>query len=265
MEAVARTTGRVVVPACPARPVGGDVLRDGKAVGAGDSARARALSPAPARLDAAAGEACKPAPAAGGDSVRPVRARKEDKRARRSKAAIRSSLLSLLEECDFDKVSVTAVARKAGVDRKTFYKHYGSVDEVFDDAVRERALAIAEALSRQTARLNRRMDVTEMFQLLSYVLVKEAWLTDRALTQMPSDLLLDKVEDPLIRVFTEQVILGLSAQMGQNAEYGVAFFVGGLLASFRRWLAADSELPLEQLSSAVGAAVASGLEGIARP
>lgn len=188
--------------------------------------------------------------------------RKQDKRVQRSRAAIRKALLALLEDEDFDKVSVTAVARKAGVDRKTFYKHYASIDEVFDDAVRERALVIADALYRQTSHIDRRVDVAEMFQLLSYAMVKETWLTDRTLSHMPSDVLLDKIEDPLIAVFTEQDVLGIADQMGPNAEYGVAFFVCGLLGAFRRWLASDSELPLEQLSASVGTAVAMGLEGI---
>lgn len=262
MEAVARTTGRVVVPACPARPVGGEVLQDGEAGGPGDLAQARAVAFAPVRPGAAAGKARKSEPAGEDGRGGSARPRKEDKRARRSKAAIRSALLSLLEECDFDKVSVTAVARKAGVDRKTFYKHYASADEVFDDAVRERALVIADALYRQTAHPDGRVDVAEMFQLLSYALVKETWLTDRTLSHMPSDVLLDKIEDPLIAVFTEQDVLGIAGQMGPNAEYGVAFFVCGLLGAFRRWLASDSELPLEQLSASVGTAVAMGLEGI---
>lgn len=50
--------------------------------------------------------------------------KKEDRRVRYTKAAIRSSFLSLLEEKPLDKISVTDICKMADINRGTFYSHY---------------------------------------------------------------------------------------------------------------------------------------------
>ena len=65
--------------------------------------------------------------------------RAQDRRVARTKAAVHAAVLKLVQERAFDKVTVAAVAREADIDRKTFYLHYASVDDVVDEIVREEA------------------------------------------------------------------------------------------------------------------------------
>ena len=62
-----------------------------------------------------------------------------DRRVERSRRAIKEAFSRLLAERTLDQITVSALAREAGVDRKTFYQHFGSidglVDVVVDDAV----------------------------------------------------------------------------------------------------------------------------------
>lgn len=52
-----------------------------------------------------------------------------DKRIEKTLVKIRSGLLSLVADKDIADISVAELSRASGIDRKTFYLHYKSVDE----------------------------------------------------------------------------------------------------------------------------------------
>ncbi|RHA15967.1 TetR/AcrR family transcriptional regulator [Megasphaera sp. AM44-1BH] len=49
---------------------------------------------------------------------------KSDRRTRYTRQVIRETFLAMLQECSFEKVTVTALCRRADVTRATFYLHY---------------------------------------------------------------------------------------------------------------------------------------------
>lgn len=61
----------------------------------------------------------------------------EDPRIVQSKTALRQAFLSLMEKKNFDKITITEIAERAGVARLTFYLHYETKEEllldIFDD------------------------------------------------------------------------------------------------------------------------------------
>lgn len=56
-----------------------------------------------------------------------------DKRIEKTLVKIRSGLLSLVAEKDIADISVAELSRAAGIDRKTFYLHYKTVDDALED------------------------------------------------------------------------------------------------------------------------------------
>ena len=69
-----------------------------------------------------------------------------DKRIEKTLVKIRKGLLELVPEKDIADISVTELSRAAGIDRKTFYLHYKTVDDALmglcDFTVQEAASAI---------------------------------------------------------------------------------------------------------------------------
>ena len=57
-------------------------------------------------------------------SVENTRPKKEDRRVRYTKKAIRDGFLRLLAENPIEKISVTEICREADINRGTFYSHY---------------------------------------------------------------------------------------------------------------------------------------------
>ena len=69
--------------------------------------------------------------------------RKIDRRTLYTRQVIKDALLELLAENPYDKINVTALCKQAEITRATFYLHYGDLNEVLDEVIRE-ALDIAE-------------------------------------------------------------------------------------------------------------------------
>ena len=57
-----------------------------------------------------------------------IEAKKADRRVIRTRSAIRKAFTDLLAETAYNKITITALAKRADVDRKTFYTHYSSVE-----------------------------------------------------------------------------------------------------------------------------------------
>lgn len=55
-----------------------------------------------------------------------------DLRVKRTRKAIRNALFELLEEKEFNKISIHAIAQKAEISRVTFYSHYKDMNDLID-------------------------------------------------------------------------------------------------------------------------------------
>ena len=69
--------------------------------------------------------------------------RKTDRRTLYTRQVIKDALLELLEKSPYVKINVTALCKQAEITRATFYLHYGDLNDVLDEVIRE-ALDIAE-------------------------------------------------------------------------------------------------------------------------
>lgn len=70
---------------------------------------------------------------------------KEDQRIRLTKRILKETLIEMLATADIDRISVTALCRRAEINRSTFYQHYGAPKDVLLDIERD--------FSQQTAKL----------------------------------------------------------------------------------------------------------------
>ncbi len=69
------------------------------------------------------------------DSLRSYRS--SDARARRSNAALRKALLTLLQDKSFDQISIRDICSLSGVHVATFYRHYSAKEDLLEDIAHE--------------------------------------------------------------------------------------------------------------------------------
>src|ERR1700712_5587129 len=68
-----------------------------------------------------------------------------DARMLRSRAAMRTALIRLLETETLDDIAVRSIAREAGVGSATFYRHYETKTELLEDIATEEMDALINA------------------------------------------------------------------------------------------------------------------------
>ena len=59
-----------------------------------------------------------------------MRERSKDLRVRRTLTSIRKSFYELVLEKNYNEISITELTDRAGINRKTFYLHYSSLDDL---------------------------------------------------------------------------------------------------------------------------------------
>ena len=163
--------------------------------------------------------------------------RSTDRRVVRTRKAIREAFFKLMENQDYHKITIASVAREADIDRKTFYLHYRSVSDLVDEVIRDEAQKIV-ASCREALRSDgdKGLDVSKLFQSISLALAPDMTRSKRVLQHVSLQDVLDRLEASLVDVL--------------------------MVAVYRRWLIADSEIPLESLAGVTSACLFDGLNGV---
>ena len=71
----------------------------------------------------------------------------ENQRIRVSKTMLEGALMRLLREKRVDKVTVYELCQEAGINRTTFYKYYGSPQDLLDQIIAEMLAQFEQALA----------------------------------------------------------------------------------------------------------------------
>ena len=71
-----------------------------------------------------------------------------DRRVVRTRAAIEQAFIDLLETTEYAKITISAIAQAADINRKTFYLHYSSIDDLLDQTVENLANRVVDSISR---------------------------------------------------------------------------------------------------------------------
>ncbi|EUJ23476.1 TetR family transcriptional regulator [Listeria grandensis FSL F6-0971] len=71
-----------------------------------------------------------------------------DRRIRKTKTAFAQALLTLLEEKEFKKITVTDIVERADVNRGTFYKHYQEKEDLLEEVITDVLTALEIAYEK---------------------------------------------------------------------------------------------------------------------
>ena len=182
----------------------------------------------------------------GEKSERPV-----DRRVRRSRRAMMGAFDRLITTMPLEQISVSAIAREADVDRKTFYQHFGTVDGLLDAIAEEVVSELLDEVELATrARSKAGDDVRPLqafFGALTERLSHNATLRQRYYEHVPSELLFDHLARPLTRQIVERGFVRGDLTNDQ-LEMLLAFGLGGLFSLYRWWLLSDRSVPLSKVA-----------------
>ena len=172
--------------------------------------------------------------------------RTADRRVRRSRRAIMDAFDRLIMAMPLEKITVSAVAREADVDRKTFYQHFGTIDGLLDAIVEDVVTELLDEVERSADG----EELAAFFDAIAEHLSQNVVLRQRYCEHIPIDLLFEHLARPLVR---EAVGRGLVRGDVSDAELEMllSFGLGGLFSTYRWWLLSDRALSLSELTCCV--------------
>jgi AcrR family transcriptional regulator len=171
-----------------------------------------------------------------------------DRRARRTRAALQTALLELLQKRRLESIQIKEITDLADVSRPAFYLHFASKEELLlshiDDLFAQLHKAVFDDLAqRQPVTLETL--VTTSFQLWG----KEAKAWQVAMQIENKDLLLTRLRRHMAALMDE-----FAAYPGSNItqhpimhDYIVDFMTGGVYMILRRWAEERMKTPAEQI------------------
>ena len=159
----------------------------------------------------------------------------ENQRVRLTKRLLKEALVDLLETKPLQRVSVSELCAAAGINRTTFYNHYGNPADVLEDIEHDAFVEIQELLEREErpVTLARRVEVIAAYLREHARVSKTAFASAAA----PSDLALALFE---LRLGQEGEVAAAFSRYDQaTRELLQVFLVNGIYSLVRTWLLGD--------------------------
>ena len=181
-----------------------------------------------------------------------------DRRTVRTHKLIRKAYFDLIREKHSIKVSISEIARRADIDRKTFYLHFSSVEEVLNEYIEER-FAHMIASMEQDADFNDPFNVEYLLTLVDSSQKEEIEFLKLISKSDAYDVFWNRMREKLTEMALERYSASTSLtedEIRVNAD----FFGFGALNVYRGWLRGDYDISLRELAEMVSSVAHNGLQ-----
>ena len=190
-----------------------------------------------------------------------------DRRVARSRAAMVAAFEELLAEKPYEDITVTDIARKADVDRKTFYKHFGSIDGLLAYVLDSHIADIVEnahgllACTGESEQRGFAVRIQVFFEMVNRAIMENFALKRRVFECVPFDLMFTCIKQSMYEELERYCVIPASIRSDQ-LDYYLSFVFGGILSAYRQWIMMGGDAPIESVSSAASALLARGLSSL---
>ncbi len=167
--------------------------------------------------------------------------KKEDRRVRLTKLAIRESLIELMQKNPISKISVKMICEAADINRSTFYAHYTDQYDLLNKIQQEVVSAIMVQIFVKEFTQETEATVPVLTQILEYAEENKALF--RVLLSENGD---SSFQDELVLLAQQKSLQEIRERKHLNenmSRYLECFAVSGCLSIIRKWL--DDDCPDE--------------------
>ncbi len=168
-----------------------------------------------------------------------------DKRKQKTREAIRSAYVALLLDKQAPKLTITAIARKANIDRKTFYLHYDTVEDVMLDYNRQIIERLLICLQEYDF-FGKGFDVSCFFRAFNQVIKENMAFFQHAAMQYELMEMWDISSRELAERLTELYEAHVLIKPEVLYVY-IRFLLAGTQEIYREWLKGNLHFSLDEL------------------
>ena len=159
-----------------------------------------------------------------------------DLRVIKTRKIIRQTFIEMLCEMDYDKITVQELAKRAVINRKTFYSHYDSLDDLLKEIQHETAQKFIE----RTRNMKRPRDIDKV--------TREFFLYSEALGRLGEKL--NCCDTNLAQGIKDEIMTQMwDSQANNNSVHNIitAFVTQSTLAIYRQWVRDGRQILLDDI------------------
>ncbi|MBR7038822.1 MAG: TetR/AcrR family transcriptional regulator [Oscillospiraceae bacterium] len=183
-----------------------------------------------------------------------------DKRKEKTRAAIRRAYVAMLTRKGSTRLTVTALAAQANIDRKTFYLHYDTLEDVMADCCAVMIDRLLELLDAQRF-FERPFDLHYFYSAVGQLVDENMPFFQHLAARSNMELFWDQAKrrlaDAVVQRYKDRVML-----REEVLYVYVRFVLAGMQDLYREWLRGELPFSLEELGRMTGDAAFEGFSTV---
>lgn len=183
----------------------------------------------------------------------------EDLRKRKTQKSIKNALYLMVIEKKYTDISVTELAKRAEIGRKTFYLHYESIESVFNEIRDELVYELRNIIDNKAYR-NNSFNIDGLFYSLNKTIENHLDFYKRIVSANSYAFFLNDFVDSFKNIMKEQIKKTDIHHSLENMY--IEFFSAGILSVYIKWLKGDLPLTIESLTEFTEEAVNNGIKNL---
>lgn len=172
----------------------------------------------------------------------------QDVRVIKSKKAIRDALFSILAVKPINKITIKEISEAAGINRKTFYSHYDSVEDIITEMENELVVSIDSYL-KNCIIAEYGLNPYYFIQFINSIYSSNPEFCESLVSVHNYHFLAEKIK----KVFKNQLIDGMNLPDKDKfiIDLKIEFYLSGVSSVYIEWIKRGKPCPFEELSAII--------------
>jgi len=183
-----------------------------------------------------------------------------DKRCRKTRKAIKTSLIKLMSEKDISDITITEIAEEADINRKTFYAHYRDIYDILDEIENDLIEKLFHILNN-TEILKSMYNPYPLLKELTSEINKDFEFYKLLVQSKDYNSLLNKIQGVFKDRFLELTKDTIKIDR-DILSFMIDFVSSGITSVYKEWFRSERKITLEQLSKSLSILIGSGLNSL---
>lgn len=181
-----------------------------------------------------------------------------DRRQIKTKKAIIKAFFDLLQKKNLSKITITELAKLADIDRKTFYLHYKSITDLYNELGSMFVLLIKESIIEYSS--NNNSPYSLFANINDIIREKEDLFKSIAQNNDFSDFMMnikDILSEELINLYGNE-----NTPASERFKLTAEFIASGTVSMYLRWLRGDVNISMDELALLASEMITNGASGL---
>lgn len=181
-----------------------------------------------------------------------------DRRILKTKDAIKTAYVESLKENNTSKITITKIAQKANIDRKTFYLHYDSTDDIVCEIIEDNLSNLTLMLNKNGLNIHP-LNATLILQHMNGCIMKDIEFFQCIANRPDFELFAKKMKEILVHKSIQTLSESTNLSLTEITVYS-KFFISGIIDIYLDWFRSEKGITLDELGTLASNVIYNGIQ-----